>query len=93
MTDVIRALQHKADARWRDFGTFLYFEPSLMDIIAKDNKESPYCMLDLVTKWVTHFEGSGDLPRTWQTVIEAVRDLGYGKLAEELAMKYGVTLT
>ena len=94
MTDVIEALEHQVDTRWRHFGTFLRFEPSLMDIIdSNNNKSVTDCMLDLVTKWVEHYEGTGGLPRTWQTVLKAVKNSGCGLLADELAMKYGVTLT
>ena len=91
MTDVLEALGGKVDSKWRHFGTFLRFEPSLIDTIQSDNSKSVTdCMLDLVTKWVTYSEGSGDLPCTWQTVVEAVRKLKDRKLAEEVAKTYGV---
>lgn len=93
MTDVIEALRHEVDANWRHFGTFLHFEPTLMNTIERDHRGSTDCMLDLVTKWVIHHDGTGELPRTWQTVVKAVKNSGHGKLAEELAKKYGVTLT
>ena len=92
MTDVIEALGGKADSKWRRFGTFLRFDSTLMDTIESDNsKKVTDCMLDLVTKWVADEEGSGDLPRTWQTVVETVRKLKDRKLAEELAKTYGVS--
>ena len=93
MTDVIEALKHQVDAMWRHFGTFLRFDPALMDTIGADNRGSADCMLDLVTKWVSCHDGTGQRPRTWQTVVDAVKGLGRRKLAEELAKKYGVTLT
>ena len=93
MTDVLEALGQKLDAKWRQFGTFLRFESSLMDTIQSDNsKHVTECMLDLVTKWVDKYEGSGKLPRTWQTVVKAVWNLGEQTIAEELAKKYGVNL-
>ena len=92
MTDVLEALEQKVDSKWRHFGTFLRFEPSLMNTIQSDNSKSVTdCMLDLITKWVCRYEGSGDFPRTWQTVVEAVWNLGERKIAEELAKKYGVS--
>ena len=92
MTVVIEALKGKADSKWRHFGTFLHFEPALMDTIESNyNRSVTDCMLDLVTKWVAEYEGSGDLPRTWQTVVETVRKLKDRKLAEELAKTYGVS--
>ena len=92
MTDVIVALKGKADSKWRHFGTSLHFDPALMNIIESNyNKSVTDCMLDLVTKWVENERGSGDLPRTWQTVVETVRKLNDRKLAEELAKTYGVS--
>ena len=92
MTDVIEALKGKADSKWRHFGTFLRFDPALMNTIESDhNRSVTDCMLDLVTKWVDNEEGSGDLPRTWQTVVETVRKLKDRKLAEELEKTYGVS--
>ena len=64
-----------------------------MDIIEKDRHNVTDCMLELISKWVKHYEGAGDLPRTWQTVVNAVRDSGHGGLAVELARKHEVTLT
>ena len=94
MTDVLDEIGEKCDAKWRRFGTFLRFESSLMDSIENNNSNNVTdCMLDLVTKWVNKYEGSGDLPRTWQTVVEVVSKSGWGKLAEELAKKYRVNLT
>ena len=64
MTEVIEALKQQVDARWRHFGTFLHFDPALMDTIDKDNKGSTDCMLDLVTRWLSEEDGTGQLPRT-----------------------------
>ena len=93
LTDVIDALKHQVDARWKHFGIHLRFDPALMDTIERDKKESIDCMLDLVNKWMSHYNGSGDLPRTWPTVVKTVSSSGYGELAEELAKKYGVPLS
>ena len=82
------------DAKWKLFGNFLGVEPMLMDAMNKDNfGNTSDCMLDLVSRWVNCHKGTGDLPRTWQTVGEAVRDTGFEPLAKELAQKHGVTLT
>ena len=51
------------------------------------------CMLLLVEKWLYHEDGTGDLPRTWKTVVQAVNDTGKGLLAQQLAQQYGVQLS
>lgn len=91
--DIVTALRNQVDAIWRRFGNFLYVDPALMDTIEMDNQRATDRMLDLVTKWVAHYEGTGGLPRTWPTMVKAVRDSGHGQLAIEVAEKHGVTLT
>ena len=44
------------------------------------------CMLDLVSKWTSNQEGTGTLPRVWQTVVEAVWYCGDRALAQDLAI-------
>ena len=90
--DVILALDHQLDSDWREFGTFLYVTPSIMDGISKDNSHVKSCMLRLVEKWLVCENGTGDLPRTWQTVVQAVKNTGKGLLAEQLAEQHGVQL-
>lgn len=63
-----------------------------MDGISKDNSHVKACMLRLVEKWLAHENGTGDLPRTWQSVVQAAKYTGKGLLAEQLADKYGVQL-
>ena len=88
--DVIRALTHQLDAEWRVFGTFLHVQPAIMDGIDKDRTNVGACMLQLVEDWVCHKDGTGDLPRTWTTVVQAVRDMGAGSLAQQLAEQYKI---
>ena len=46
------------------------------------------CMLELLDRWTSKQDGTGTLPRTWQTVIDAVKKTGFGAFAESLALKY-----
>ena len=65
-----------------------------MDAIRLDNGGRPDdCMLDLLGRWTSNQAGTGTLPRTWQTVVEAVRKTGFPVLAQNLAQKHGVTLS
>ena len=89
--DVIEALNHRLDAQWRWFGTCLYVTPAFMDGISSDKSNVASCMLQLVEKWLYHENGTGDLPRTWETVVLAVKHTGQGRLAEQLEQRYGVS--
>ena len=85
------ALDNQLDAQWREFGTYLSVEPFSMDSISKDYSDVESCIMQLVVKWVLHDIGTGDHPRTWQTVVLAVKHTGQGRLAEQLEQQYGVS--
>ena len=80
------------DAKWQHFGVFLEVEDSLIAAIDTGGKPDDY-MLELVRKWTSKATGTGTLPRTWQTIVEAVKDTGGGVLAEGLAREHGVHLS
>ena len=86
--DVIKALDQKLDAKWRKFGTFLYIEPAIMDRIEKDKSDVEDCMLQLVEDWVCNRDGTGDLHRTWKTVVQAVKEMKV-PLPQKLEEQYG----
>ena len=87
--DIIVALNHQLDAKWRNFGTFLRVEYQLMNVIDGINCGRPEdCMLELLDRWTSKQDRTGTLPRTWQTVIDAVKKTGLGAFAESLALKY-----
>ena len=90
LTDVLAALNHRLDAKWRHFGTFLGVEYQTMEAIRTANGGNPEdCMLDLLGKWASNQAGTGTLLRTWQTVTEAVQQCGDEILAQDLAAKHG----
>ena len=87
--DISEALNHQLDARWQQFGTHLRVEYHIREIIDRSKGGRPEdCMLELLDRWMSKEDGTGTLPRTWQTVIDAVKKTGYGAFAESLALKY-----
>ena len=89
IADIIEALDRKLDAEWRHFGTFLRVEYQIMKIIDRSNRGRPEdCMLELLDRWLSKEDGTGTLPRTWPTIVDAVKKSGYGAFAESLAQKY-----
>lgn len=86
--DIIEALDHKLDSKWREFGTHLHVSTVTMDIIVGNNQNVEGRMLQLVEKWL---EGEPDsLPRTWKSVVHAVKSMRVKSLAQKLAKTYGV---
>ena len=70
----------------------LYVKTTIMDGISMNNSNVASCMLQLVEKWLGHDNGTGNLPRTWQTVVQAVKHTGKGLLAEQLTEQHEVHL-
>ena len=88
---MLTALNHLLDAQWREFGIHLHVESAVLDYISRDYSDVGLCMLVLVEKWLWHDDRTGDLPRTWETVVLAVKRTGLGRLAEQLEQRYGVS--
>ena len=94
ISDILRALDHKLDSNWQEFGTFLNVEYRVIKSIEIEERGKLHsCMLHLVGSWIDYQTGTGDLPRTWETVSKAVRDAREPKLAMEIAQKHGVIPT
>ena len=89
--DILTALDHRLDAKWRLFGTFLRVEHHILEAIQRDKGGNPEdCMLDLLSKWTSNqAAGMGTLLRTWQTVVDAVHKCGDRDLAQSVARKHG----
>ena len=86
-TDILARLNHRLDAKWRHFGTFLGVEYQVMEAIQRENGGSPAdCMLDMLGKWTSCLAGTGNLPRTWQTIVDAVQFSGDRILAHNLSL-------
>ena len=91
--DVIEALSPQLDSEWRAFGSRLRVKTSIMDSIEKDKAKVGERMLQLVEKWLDEEDQTGNLPRTWETVVQVVRGMGKVPLAKQLAEKHEVQLS
>ena len=59
-----------------------------MDRIEEDKSDVEDCMLQLVEDWVCNKDGTGELPRTWQTVVQVVKEMKV-PMPEQLEEQYG----
>ena len=90
LADILPALDHRLDAKWLHFGTFLCVEYRVLEAIQRDKGGNPEdCMLDLLNRWISNQTGLGTLHRTWQTVAETVHHCGDEALAQSVARKHG----
>ena len=75
------------------FGVFLGIDTNVLDAVRKDNPvDLKECFVKLCSNWLNKEEGTGDKPRTWRTVIEAVRECEYpeeaARAVEQLILGY-----
>ena len=70
--------------RWKQVGTMLNFGEPDLDTIASHHDPAA-CSRELLRQWLQGFNDSNDSrPKTWETLLEVMRDARLGELAEKL---------
>ena len=72
---------------WERVGTYLKISDKKIAIIKRECLQSHgmvHCCLKMFHEWLNLDHGTGDLPRTWNTVVKAISDSDNIPLAEEL---------
>ena len=73
--------------KWEDIATRLYFNGSMISQIRNDSQNNMQgACRNVFIKWL---EGENGLrePRTWDTVIEVLKEAGLGQLAKDVEIK------
>ena len=72
-------------AQWYALGLSLGVEPAVLDAI---QPEPPHnvrqACLDMFHEWLSRGPGTGEQPRVWQSVLEAVKEIIGEKVAGEV---------
>ena len=72
-------------ADWSTVAIHLDIEASARDIIQADNPHSvERCCRQMFDKWLRHFQGTGRLPRKWESVSKVLTNAGHGSVAVNL---------
>lgn len=70
--------------RWRNVGLMLNFSPADLDNIETSQQKDPVkCCEKLMSQWLGGFV-SDSRPKTWSTLIEALKDARLGDLADKI---------
>ena len=82
ITQVGRCIFHK----WKEFGDHLHIQPSLIEAVHKEELgECESAFRSLCSKWLKDSnQRTGDRPRTWRTVLDAVRKCREVGAAEDI---------
>ena len=72
-------------SRWKEFAVHLHVETRITDVVYKQCLAIvEHCFKEVTGRWLCGEEGTGDLPRTWETVFEALRLTGWPLLVEDV---------
>ena len=82
-TKTVRVLEGSA-SRWDEIALRLYFSGDMISQIRMDSQTNALRACQSVfTQWLDGKEGLRT-PRTWGTVIDALKEADYGQLADDL---------
>ena len=72
-------------AQWKEFAVHLRVDLNTRRLISqKCQNFGEDCFKELVRRWLRSGDGTGDLPRTWETVLQALKLTGFPLLVEDV---------
>ena len=75
-------------SQWYEVGLYLGVYESELEKIESDNPNNcGHCLLKMLKRW-----RKMDIPKTWVTVVHALKAIGDERRAEEVRVKYNVPL-
>ena len=75
----------KMCAQWKEFAVFVSVDLNTRRLISqKCQNIGEDCFKELINRWLRSGDGTGDLPRTWETVFKALRLTGFPLLVEDV---------
>ena len=73
------------DAKWEVFATHLHVERNVREGIHSEVLGNvTRCFGEVTDRWLSGGKGTGDLPRTWDTVFNALRRAGQRGLVQDI---------
>ena len=93
LRELLIAVKGDVEPDWKNLGRLLGIEENKLKSIQMDNfGDTSNSLGDMLGQWTTGKAKTGNLPRDWQTFVQAVYQAGHEELAEHLAVKHGVIL-
>ena len=76
---------HTVASKWRSFGTYLGVEHACLQMFKSNHPtDCGRACEEMLKLWLAKDTGTGDRPRTWATVIDALEEEGYRAQAQAL---------
>lgn len=70
--------------KWKEFGTSLGVDEHVVRVVHADQGSDVDSCMAILSRWI---DGAGKQPKTWTTVLEAMRLSGFMESATELEIK------
>ena len=85
---LVRLVGSQMCAKWNMFSLYLGVQKHVRDEVSHNSQRmAKGCFVEVVGRWLSNDDGTGDSPRTWETVCSALEDIGHAPLAEEVKQK------
>ena len=82
---LIRELSSQVSTDWEDIGLFLELQQGALDeISSKSSSHTKKCFREMIKLWLRQ----DDPPPSWSAIIDAIEELDYESLAQELKDKF-----
>ena len=72
LTDLLRHVVPTVAAQWKMLGYALGVKPEVLNTVEYNERRAERCAMELLALWLRRAPGTGDQPRTWHSVLEAV---------------------
>ena len=73
LKDLLRYAVPRVSSKWEEVGLQLDIEPYVLETVKADHSDVEARCKAMFQKWLHSGEGTGKQPRTWESVLEAVR--------------------
>ena len=83
-TVLIKELSNKVSDDWEDIGLFLGLQQGALDEIRGKFSTLKKCFREMIKLWLRQ----PDPPPSWSAIIDAIEELDYESLAQELKDKF-----
>ena len=82
---LLRLVGKKMCADWEQFALFLLVEWNVIQVVSRNYPfDATLCFIEVTSRWLSGEDGTGERPRTWETVFDALRETRYPLLAKEV---------
>ena len=86
--ELVQLVGSQMCAKWNTFAVYLGLEEHISAELSHQCLREPKdCFIEVVGRWLSREDGTGDNPRTWETVFSALQEMRFTLLVKEVTQK------